>query len=65
LTTSVRRTLSLILFLLVKFSSFGGGRHLWRPGMLKIDPGYEKGLQIAVALADRDHIFYHSVPFLA
>ena len=39
--------------------------HLWRPDMLKIDPGYEKGLQIAVALADRDHIFYHSLPFLA
>lgn len=39
--------------------------HLWRPGILKIDLDYEKGLQIAVALADRDHIFYHSVPFLA
>jgi hypothetical protein len=39
--------------------------HLWRPGMLKIDLDYEKGLQIAVALADRDHIFYHSLPFLA
>lgn len=33
--------------------------------MLKIDLDYEKGLQIAVALADRDHIFYHSLPFLA
>lgn len=39
--------------------------HLCRPGMLKIDPDHEKGLQIAVALADRDHIFYHSLLFLA
>ena len=26
---------------------------------LKIDPGYEKRLQLAGTLADRDHIFYH------
>ena len=30
-----------------------------RQRALKIDPGYEKRLQLAGTLADRDHIFYH------
>jgi len=45
--------------LLLKLSSF------CRDGsdaMIKIDPGYKKQLQIALALADRDHIFYHGFP---
>ena len=30
--------------------------------MMKIDPGYKKQLQTVMALADRDHIFYHGFP---